>query len=284
MAQAKTPSPRPRARGQAQSAAGQGGGRGRQRGGFLIGLIVGLLVGLGVALMVALYITKAPVPFINKVPQRSAEQDAAEAERNKHWDPNAPLAGKNPARPQALPPPEAAASAAEAASAPLPGVSPAPVLPDGTPLNAAAAARAAAASAAKAAQAKTASASAPAPAPATAASRPARDPAAILAGQDPNTGALRPAGAASAAAAAPTPSPVQFYVQAGAYSVPEDAEAQRAKLALLGLTGRVLSREQAGRTVYRVRVGPYDNRNAAEDVQDKLIGAGIEANLVRVER
>ena len=65
-----------------------------QRGGFAMGLIVGLLVGLAVALGVALYITKAPVPFVNKVPQRSAEQDAAEAEKNKHWDPNAALAGK----------------------------------------------------------------------------------------------------------------------------------------------------------------------------------------------
>ena len=69
----------------------------RQRGGFVIGLIVGLLVGLALALGVALYVTKVPVPFVNKVPQRTAEQDAAEAERNRNWDPNAPLAGKNPA-------------------------------------------------------------------------------------------------------------------------------------------------------------------------------------------
>ena len=70
-----------------------------QRGGFITGLVVGLLVGLGVALAVALYVTKTPVPFIDKLPQRTAEQDAAEAEKNKNWDPNAPLAGKNPARP-----------------------------------------------------------------------------------------------------------------------------------------------------------------------------------------
>ena len=69
------------------------------RGGFITGLVVGLLVGLGVALAVALYVTKTPVPFIDKLPQRTAEQDAAEAAKNKNWDPNAPLAGKNPARP-----------------------------------------------------------------------------------------------------------------------------------------------------------------------------------------
>ena len=47
------------------------------RGGFVVGLVVGLVIGLGVALAVALYVTKAPIPFINKVPQRSAEQEAA---------------------------------------------------------------------------------------------------------------------------------------------------------------------------------------------------------------
>ena len=65
-----------------------------QRGGFFLGMIVGLLLGLALALGVALYVTKVPVPFVNKVPQRSAEQDAAESERNRNWDPNAPLSGK----------------------------------------------------------------------------------------------------------------------------------------------------------------------------------------------
>src|SRR5215831_3277312 len=75
-----------------------------QRGGFAMGLIVGLIIGLAVALGVALYVTKVPVPFVNKVPQRTAEQDAAEAEKNRNWDPNSPLYGKNPARPNMVPP------------------------------------------------------------------------------------------------------------------------------------------------------------------------------------
>ena len=53
-----------------------------QRGGFFLGMIVGLLIGLALALGVALYITKVPLPFIDKVPQRTAEQDAEEAEHN----------------------------------------------------------------------------------------------------------------------------------------------------------------------------------------------------------
>ena len=90
-----------------------------QRGGFAIGLIVGLLVGLAMALGVALYVTKVPVPFVNKVPQRTAEQDAAEAERNKNWDPNAPLAG----RPAQI---KAPANATSAPAGLPPGIAPAP--------------------------------------------------------------------------------------------------------------------------------------------------------------
>ncbi len=70
-----------------------------QRGSFVLGLVVGLLVGLSLALGVALYITKAPIPFVNKVPPRTAEQDKAEAERNKNWDPNAPLGARGTGKP-----------------------------------------------------------------------------------------------------------------------------------------------------------------------------------------
>ena len=88
-----------------------------QRGGFGVGVVVGLLVGLVLALAVALYVTKAPIPFMDKVPQRTAEQDAAEVEKNKHWDPNAPLHGKNPAKPSQAPVPARVDSPAAAQDA-----------------------------------------------------------------------------------------------------------------------------------------------------------------------
>jgi cell division protein FtsN len=194
-----------------------------QRGGFAIGLVVGLLIGLALALGVALYITKAPVPFVNKVPQRTAEQDNAEAERNKNWDPNAPLAGKPGARPAA---PAAASAAAPAAT---------PALP---------------------------------PAPATA-TKPGRDPAAILSGA-PSTAA--------------TAEPFVYFVQVGAFTRSEDAEQQRARIAMLGYEAKVTEREQSGRTVFRVRAGPYESRDAADGAQVRLQEAGVEARLVRVER
>jgi len=171
---------------------------------------------------VALYVTKVPLPFINKVPQRTAEQDAAEVERNKNWDPNAALGNKAPAKPAAT------------------GGAPPPVLPP---------------------------APSPAPAPVTAAAPP---PAASVAS------APKPA--------RPGAGGLLFFAQAGAFTRADDAEAQRAKLALLGLDARITEREQAGRTVYRVRIGPFEARAQADAAIEKLQAAGVDSTLVRVER
>ena len=212
----------------------------RQRGGFGMGLVAGLLVGLAVALAVALYVTKAPIPFINKVPQRTAEQDTAEAERNRNWDPNAPLGGKAAGR--VLAASGAAASAASAGTAAAP-----PAVPAATVGVAAAGASSPAAATAKAS---------------------AKDPAAILAG----------------GSTAPPGDPYLYFVQTGAYTRSDDAEQQKAKLALIGQTARITEREQAGRTVYRVRLGPFPGRDEADALQGKLQEQGIEAQIVRVEK
>ena len=201
--------------------------RSRQGGGFMTGLIIGLLIGLAIALAVALYVTKVPVPFLDKVPQRTAEQDLAEQEKNKNWQPNAPLAGKNPARPVAVP----AAPASQADDS---------------------------------------------------ASAAARDPASILA----DRAATAPAAAAASTAQAGKAGDVGFtyFVQTGAYSSVEDAEAQRGKLALLGYSARIIEREQSGRTVHRVRLGPFEEKAEADDIKEKVFAAGFEAALVRAPR
>ena len=63
----------------------------RQRGGTAIGFIFGLVIGLSAALVVAVYVTKVPVPFLNKGASRTSTQDAAELQKNRNWDPNSPL-------------------------------------------------------------------------------------------------------------------------------------------------------------------------------------------------
>jgi len=198
-----------------------------QRGGFGLGLIVGLLLGLAIALGVALYVTKVPIPFVDKVPQRSAEQDEAEAKANKDWNPNAPLSPGH-AKPRA-----------------------------------------------------TAASGVVAPPPAATASAPAQ-PAVAAA---PKPAASAPAAAPVAAAASkPEAAGLVFFVQAGAFQQPNDAEQQRAKLAMQGFNAKVYERESQGRTVYRVRIGPFDAKADAEKLQADVEAAGLEAALVRAQR
>ena len=73
----------------------------KQRGGTFLGIILGMMVGLAAALAVAIYVAKVPIPFVNKSPSRSSGQDAAEAEKNRDWDPNSPLRNRNAAKPGA---------------------------------------------------------------------------------------------------------------------------------------------------------------------------------------
>jgi cell division protein FtsN len=111
-----------------------------QKGGFVLGMIVGLLLGLAIALGVALYVAKVPIPFVDKVPQRSNEADAAEAKANKDWNPNAnlPGAGKNAPRPAAsasgvVAPPPLAAQPTVPASSPAAKASTPAATPVATP-------------------------------------------------------------------------------------------------------------------------------------------------------
>ena len=94
--------------------------------------------------------------------------------------------------------------------------------------------------------------------------------------------AAPPVGAAAPANAGGDP--FDYFVQAGSFGSQSSADAQRAKLAMLGWEARVSEREQNGRTVFRVRVGPFTKRDDAEQLKGKLEGAGVESALVRVQR
>ena len=221
---------------------------GQQRGGTLLGLILGALLGLGAALAVAVYVTKVPVPFLNKGQSHSAENDAAEARKNKDWDPNAPLAGKNPGRPPA---PAALGTVGTAAVT--------------TPL--------------------TREVPASAPSPVAAKPKFSADPLGDLAkAKSESKAEKKPEVKTDAATASPGTDPFSYFIQAGAFRTPEDAEQQRAKLLLMGFQARVSEREQSGRTVYRVRLGPFDKKDEADKTKERLDGNAIETALVRVQR
>jgi cell division protein FtsN len=228
----------------------------QRRSEAMIGFILGVLVGLAAALAVAVFVTKVPIPFMNKSHSRSVTQDAAEAQKNKDWDPNAALQGKNPVRPPVALGNTTAASAAA-------GKTPqAAVGQTGREVRS---------------EMKVV--------PATQATAAAADPLGDLA---------RVRASAATPAANPTVAPkvssgqaadpFTYFVQAGAFRTAEDAEAQRAKLSLLGAEAKVTEREQSGRTVFRVRVGPFERKEDADRSKEKLDAGGLETALVRVQR
>ena len=235
----------------------------RELGGTILGLIIGVVFGLGTALAVAIYVAKVPSPFVNKGQTRTPDQDAVEAKKNKDWDPNAPLYGKNPAKPTStVPAPAGAANPAAAASGPASPVAPAVAGGPGT---------AAKPEGVKPEVAKTEAAKAAVP-------KTDAPTAAPAASTDP-LGDLARAKSSSSGA-----EPFVYFVQVGAYRNAEDAETQRAKLSLTGVEAKVTEREQSGRAIFRVRVGPFNTKDDAERNKEKLDGAGMDTALVRVQR
>ena len=91
-------------------------------------------------------------------------------------------------------------------------------------------------------------------------------------------------GLSTPAANSASADPFDYVIQVGAYRTSNDADAQKAKLALMGLDAKVSERDQSGRLVYRVRMGPFSDKNAAERVRLQLEANGIENTLVRVQR
>jgi len=99
--------------------------------------------------------------------------------------------------------------------------------------------------------------------------------------------------AAPAASAAATPAPadkpvassdnVRYILQAGSFGASGDAESTKAKLAMLGLSARVESAEIGGKTVYRVRMGPYGTASELAEAKQKLSGSGVPAIAIKAQ-
>ena len=221
----------------------------KQAGGTVLGLVLGILIGLAGALAVAVYVTKVPVPFIDRGVSGSPGADAEEAKKNKDWDPNSLLGGAaRPANMVNLEPvamPKLPGDASSASDAPLraPAVS-------SDPLGDLAKAKMAGDNVAQAG---------------SVARPPAPPPAPVAAAVNGEAG-------------------VNFYIQAGAFATVDEAEAQRARLAIMGVDVRVSTTQLDGNTLHRVRSGPYRDRDEANAVRERLTQAGVTNSLVAARR
>ncbi|TQM17097.1 cell division protein FtsN [Pseudoxanthomonas sp. 3HH-4] len=103
----------------------------------------------------------------------------------------------------------------------------------------------------------------------------------------------RPAETPRPADAPPAPKPAatvasadtgaRYILQAGAFGASGDAEATKAKIAMLGLSARVESAQINGKTVYRVRMGPYGTASELAEAKQKLASGGLPAMAVKAQ-
>ncbi len=89
---------------------------------------------------------------------------------------------------------------------------------------------------------------------------------------------------------APGPGPVAsaaqdvYFIQAGAFQNPADADNQKARLAILGFESNVEPANLPDKgTFYRVRLGPYTKVEDLNRVRQSLAQNGIDASLVKVK-
>lgn len=233
--------------------------RGQQRGGTFLGLVLGLIIGLAIAVVVALYITKSPAPFQQKnAPPRPSEPgnvastlpSPASPAQEGPSDPNKPLWSKTPAKPVGQPPAEAEKPQASNGNDNGTAEKQSPV------------------AVAKPAE-KPAEKSAEKPADKTVAmnkpaEKPVVDPIAEIAQAD----AAR----------------VGYLLQVGAFRSSDDADRQKANLAMQGFEAKITDRDVNGVKMYRVRLGPFNRIEEMNKARDRLQSAGFDASVIRFSK
>jgi len=80
-----------------------------------------------------------------------------------------------------------------------------------------------------------------------------------------------------AASTAPQP----YFLQAGSFRQQDDAERQRARLALLGLEPKIEQANGASGRWFRVSLGPFNSQDAVTRVRGLLANENIDAVLVK---
>lgn len=74
-----------------------------------------------------------------------------------------------------------------------------------------------------------------------------------------------------------------YYLQAGTFREPGEAERARAAVLLLGLDAFIVTRQDvSGATGHRVRIGPFFDQSRLTDVKKRLRAARIQYEIIRV--
>jgi cell division protein FtsN len=233
----------------------------RQRGSTLTGLIIGLIVGLGIAVAVALTITKGASPFTEKTAKAGRPADPAPGQA---MDPNKPMYANREAVREA----NKEVTEKAAARSARPAEPAAPVVPAAPAVSPAPAAPAASAD----------------PLGQAIASMEARHPSAPARDSRPVAAPASAPAPAAASAAAASAGEYVYFLQAGAFRNMPDAEATRAKLALLGFEAAISDSTRDSGVLHHVRLGPYNQVESMNKARAKLLDNGVDVAIVRKQR
>jgi len=89
---------------------------------------------------------------------------------------------------------------------------------------------------------------------------------------------------AAASAKADAKTEVVFFVQTGAFVSQSEADAQKASLAMQGMQSQISEGLIDGKSVWRVRIGPFANVDDSGIVRSKLTGMGIKPAVIKVNK
>jgi len=89
---------------------------------------------------------------------------------------------------------------------------------------------------------------------------------------------------AAASSKADAKSEVVFFVQTGAFASQSEADAQKASLAMQGMQSQISEGLVDGKSVWRVRIGPFANVDDSGIVRSKLTGMGIKPAVIKVNK
>jgi cell division protein FtsN len=76
----------------------------------------------------------------------------------------------------------------------------------------------------------------------------------------------------------------EYWLQTGAYKVQEEAQRQKAMLAMQGLEALISERELDGAPLWRVRVGPFAGQSEVTQMRARLQSAGIPSTIIRINK
>lgn len=202
------------------------------KGSTFSGVVIGLILGLAAALLVALFVTKAPLPFVDKFSREPEKLSLPPAQQA--TDPNQSLYSQTP-----------------------PAMTPGTTLPIAPPIP----------------------------------DTPATDPKVAGAPSQADTDELNklianlPPPIATPAVPKPAPTTkaptLTYYLQAGAFSKNQDADAMAARLLMLGLNAHIQQAELNGSSIYRVRLGPFQGLDEMNRIRSKLSEEKIDTSVVR---